>query len=56
MAIPSREYDRHTLNGRSCIFPISRCLVKKWVTPIQGFTCAFVCVTFVGAMAMLPLI
>src|SRR6185295_7953738 len=35
----------------SCIFPISRRLVKKWVTPIQGFTYAFDCVTFVDGNA-----
>jgi len=26
------------------------------VTPGQGFTCVFDCVTFVGVMAMFPLI
>ena len=56
MANPSLEYDRHALTRPSRIFPISQRLVKKWVTPVQGFTCAFDCVTFVDVMAMLPLI
>jgi hypothetical protein len=52
----SLEYDRQHSPGPLCIFPISRCLVKKRVTPVQGFTYAFVCVRFVDVMAMLPLI
>jgi len=42
--------------GLSCIFLTSQGLVNKRVTTVQGFTCAFVCVTFMGVMAVLPLI
>src|SRR2546421_669763 len=38
------------------IFPIPQALAKKRVTPVEGFTCAFVCVTFVCVITTLLLV
>lgn len=56
MANPSRAYDRRAPTRPFMHISHVTAPCQEEGAPIQGFTCAFVCVTFVGVMAMLPLI